>query len=582
MHSEKIVKSIKKLLPYIKKYRLFCILSPLFMLLEVAMDLLQPHFLKNIIDIGITSGDTHYVVKTSIFMLCAALMGVIGGIGCTVFSTLAAINIGTTVRSALFAKIRTLSLSNIDKLEQGSLITRLTNDIDQLQEAIIMFLRMLVRSPLLVIGSLIMAIVTSPMLSLLLIIIIPLMVMLIAIIHKRGFPLFSLVQKRIDKVNSIIEESLSGIRVIKAFARSDYEEKRFSGVNESLFGRSVAAGFLMATIFPIMMFVINMGIILALYFGGRFVIAGDMQVGRVLAFITYLTQMTNSLTMMGMIIARISRADASAERINDVLETSPEITQKDTTKEIDFTREIVFENVCCGYGEKDVLHDINLTIKPQTRTVIMGETGSGKSSLASLIQRLYDVRNGSIKIGGVDIKDCDLTILRKRVGMVLQQTQLFSGSVSENIGYGKSDATKAEMEEAAKMACAHDFITALVDGYNTQLSQKGINLSGGQKQRIAIARTLISKPDIIIFDDCTSAVDMATERKIMKAIDEWEHPCTQIIIAQRINAAKTADMVVVLEKGKICGTGTHDELLESCETYKNIALSQSDMPEAML
>ena len=567
--------TIKKLFPYIKPYMIFVILSPLFMMLEVTMDLAQPRFTQKIIDIGIANRDTAYVLHTSAKMLGAALLGVIGGVGCTIFSTLAAICIGTETRNKLFSHIQTLSAADCDKLERGSLITRLTNDIDQLQEAIIMLLRMLVRSPLLVIGSLFMAVVTSPKLAVMFILLLPFIIFMLWLINKRGLPLFSLVQKRIDKINSVIEENLSGIRVIKAFVRSRYEENRFAVSNDNLYRSNVAVIMLMITIFPIMFLAINTAIVCALWFGGNLVVVHkSMEVGGVLAFITYLTQTAGSMTMMGMIISRLSRAGVSADRIIEVMDTQPSITESAAPANPKEVRgEITFDNVTAAYSGAPILENISFTVKPGEKLVVMGETGSGKSTLVNLIPRLYDTAAGNLLIDGVNVRDISFDFLRKHIAIVMQKTMLFSGTVRENIRYGNPEADDNDIDEALKAAQAYDFVTNLSEGADTVLGQNGVNLSGGQRQRLTIARALAAKPAILIFDDCTSALDMTTERKLLAALENMN--CTKVIVAQRLTTAKDADRVLVLDKGGIAGLGTYEELAKSCEVFRRIAESQN-------
>ncbi|MEN6372992.1 MAG: ABC transporter ATP-binding protein [Armatimonadota bacterium] len=553
-------------------------LAPLFMMVEVAMDLSQPKLLQSIIDVGLPKHNLAFITHTGIVMIIVALIGFVGGSGCTLFSTIAALNFGTAIRGKLFTKVERLSFGNLDRLETGGLITRITNDVDQVQETMIMFLRVLVRAPLLSIGALILAIVTSPKLSLLLLVIAPLLITLLLVVHRKAHPLFTKLQERLDRVNSIVQENLAGVRVVKAFIRSDYESNRFGGANENLCTGTVQAFSVVNVIMPGMMLLLNIGIVGVLWFGGVSVHRGELHVGQVLAFISYLLQMLSSLMMVGMLLMRVARAEASAERIAEVLDSEPEV--KDGPEAISAPKlkgRVVFDHVGFKYNGSDdaaVIRDVSFTAEPGQTIGILGATGTGKSSLVHLIPRLYDVTEGNILIDGVDIRNVTQESLRRQIAIVMQNTILFSGTIWENLRYGRSEATDEEIEEAAQMAQAHDFIMSFPDGYNTVLGQGGVNLSGGQKQRLSIARALVSRPSILILDDCTSAVDMATEAKIISALNTWQHRCTRFVIAQRISAVAGADEILVIDNGALAGKGTHDELLESCAVYQGIVQSQ--------
>ncbi|MEN6521346.1 MAG: ABC transporter ATP-binding protein [Armatimonadota bacterium] len=553
-------------------------MAPLFMALEVAMDLSQPRLLQSIIDIGLPKHNLAFITHTGIVMIVVAMIGFIGGSGCTIFSTIAALNFGTAIRGKLFAKVEQLSFGNLDRLETGGLITRITNDVDQVQETMIMFLRVLVRAPLLTVGSLIMAVVTSPKLSLLLLAIAPVLIISLVIVHRKAHPLFTKLQERLDRVNSIVQENLAGVRVVKAFIRSDYECDRFGGANEDLCAETVRASSVVAVIMPGMMLLLNLGIVGVLWFGGVSVHQGQLHIGQVLAFISYLLQMLSSLMMVGMLLMRVARAEASAERIAEVLESEPEVV--DSLKAIqapELKGRVVFDHVGFNYNGSDdaaVLRDVSFTAEPGQTIGILGATGTGKSTLVHLIPRLYDVAEGNILIDGVDIRNVTQESLRRQIAIVMQKTILFSGTIRDNLRYGRSEATDEEVEEAAQMAQAHDFIMSFSDGYDTVLGQGGVNLSGGQKQRLSIARALVAQPSILILDDCTSAIDMATEAKIISALNNWQHRCTRFVIAQRISAVAGADEILVIDNGTLAGKGTHDELLESCAVYQGIVQSQ--------
>ncbi|MEN6581723.1 MAG: ABC transporter ATP-binding protein [Armatimonadota bacterium] len=548
------------------------------MALEVAMDLTQPRLLQQIVDVGIARHDVAFVIHTGILMIGVALMGAVGGVGCTLFATVASLNFGTAVRDSLFRKIEQLSFGNLDRLETGALITRLTNDVDQVQEAALMFLRALVRSPLLAIGSLVMAVLTSPKLSILLLVIAPILISMLALINKKAHPLFTAVQERLDRVNTIMQENLAGVRVVKAFVRSEHEMGRFGTANEQFCVETVRASSLVAVIMPGMMLLLNIGIVGVIWFGGVSVHLGELHVGQVLAFINYLLQMLSSLMMVGMMLMRVARADASAERINEVLNSEPDV--QDVLEAVQAPRlqgHVAFEGVSFSYDGASgtpVLRDVSFTAEPGQTIGIMGATGAGKSTLVHLVPRLYDVTEGRILIDGVDVRSTTQDTLRQQTAIVMQNTILFSGTIRDNLRYGRPEATDDEIEEAARMAQAHSFIMSFADGYDTVLGQQGVNLSGGQKQRLSIARALVSRPAILILDDCTSAVDMATEAKIISALNTWSHRCTRFVIAQRISAVTGADKVLVIENGTLAAEGTHEELLKNSSIYQGIVQSQ--------
>lgn len=574
---------MKKVLSYLKPYWLSALLAPLFMILEVSMDLSQPRFMQKIIDIGIAKHNQAFVMHTGLIMIMVAFMGWIGGVGCTFFSTIAALNFSTDVRSDLFKKIQELSFGNLDRLGTGSLITRLTNDIDQVQEAVMMSLRVLVRAPLLCIGSLILAIITSPKLSLLLLIIGPILISLLVLINKKAYPLFTTVQERIDRINAVVQENLAGVRVVKAFARSSHECKRFGSANEELCSQTVRASSLMAVIFPMLILLVDFGVVGVLWFGGISVHLGQLKIGQLLAFINYLMQMLGSLMMASMMLVRVSRANASAVRIAEVLNTDPDVIDiENPIPAPKFHGQVKFEHVGFSYDGPTgtpVLKDISFTAEPGKTVAILGATGTGKSTLINLISRLYNISEGRILIDGVNINDITQETLRRQIAMVMQDTILFSGTIRENLRYARQDATDADVEEAAKIAQAHDFIMGFPKGYDTVLGQRGVNLSGGQKQRLSITRALVAHPVILILDDCTSAVDMTTERNILSGLDSWPHRCTRFIVAQRIRSVIDADKILVIEDGRLTAEGTHEELLRTSEAYQGIVQSQANIRE---
>jgi ATP-binding cassette subfamily B multidrug efflux pump len=551
--------------------------------LEVYMDLQQPNYMADIVDQGIATGDINYVMTKLLAMLGIAFIGMVGGIGCCYTSSVAAIGFGTDIRSAAFRKIQTFSFSNLDRFQTSSLITRLTNDITQLQNVITMALAMMIRSPLLCIGSIVMIVRISPSLASILLIAVPITIIGALLIIKKGFPLFRKVQSRIDKVNNIMRENLAGVRLVKAFVRKDFEENRFGAANEDLQNTAIKAGRIMSVGMPLLMLVTNLATVAVLWIGGIQVQNGSLEIGNLIAFINYLTRIMFSLIMVAFTFTAFSRGKVSADRIMEILMEQPDLSdpvrpsQHDFKQDPEITRgDVVFDNVTFSYGPEGepVLKNISFTAKPGETIAILGETGSGKTSLVSLIPRLYDPQEGRIIIDGVDVRDYTLHNLRKGIGMVLQTSLLFSGTILENLRWGDPEASLEKAVKAASMAQAHGFVTQTPDGYQTDLSQGGVNLSGGQKQRLCIARALIKDPKILILDDSTSAVDMATELKIQNALRSRRNKSTTFIIAQRISSVMDADKIIVLQQGRIVGIGTHNELLKSTPLYRDIYHSQ--------
>ena len=573
------MKSLWRLTSFMKPYWLPALLAPLFMALEVAMDLAQPRLLQTIVDTGLATGDLPLVLHTGVLMIAVGLVGLVGGVACGVFATIAGLAFGADIR-----KIQSLSFGNLERLETGWLITRLTNDIDQVQEAALMFMRILVRAPLLVIGSLIMAVLTDPQLSLLLLAISPFLILILMIVSRRGHSLFLAVQQRLDRLNIVMQENLAGVRVVKAFAREDHERARFAARNDDFMDRTIRASTLVAVVMPVMMLLVNLGVVGVIWFGGWQVQAGRTHVGQLLAFINYLLQMLSSLMMVGMLVVRVAQADASAERIIEVLHAEPEVCDPAATTSPDQALgRVEFSHVQFSYeGEEaePVLRDVSFTAEPGQTVAILGATGSGKSTLAHLVPRFYDVTGGRVLLDGVDVRAMSLADVRRQVAIVLQDTILFSGAIRDNIRYGRPEASDAEVEEAARRAQAHQFIVTLPDGYDTELGQRGVNLSGGQKQRLAIARALVCQPSVLILDDCTSAVDAGTEERLLQALSHSPTPTTRLIVAQRIGSVLNADRILVLEDGVIAAAGTHQQLLTASPVYRDIVRSQLDEAEA--
>lgn len=569
---------MKKLIKYLKPYAFTAMLAPLFMLIEVSSELVMPQIMSNIVNIGIANNDTSYILSRGLIMIIIALLGICGGICCTIFSSKAAISFGTDVREALIKKIQGFSFVNLDKFHTSSLVTRLTNDITQIQQIVIMCLKMLIRSPFLFLGGMLMVFTINARLTLVLVIAVAILTVIILSIMKNTFPRFMLVQEKIDNVNTVMRETLSGIRVIKAFVREKEEMQKFEEKNSELCSNTISAYKIMTLMIPIMMFTMNIVTIIVLWKGGKMVSVGAMATGDLMAYITYLTQILMSFMMAGMTLMMITRGTASAQRINEVLDCEYDIVDCEDPLENVITRgKIEFDNVEFSYPGSHgdpVLEGINLTINPGETIGILGETGSGKSSLVNLIPRLYDVTKGSVKIDGVDVRNIRLDYLRKSIGIVLQKAILFSGTIKSNIIWGREDASDDEIKKAAADAQAYEYISKMEKGFDTRLEQMGVNLSGGQKQRLSIARTLIKKPKILILDDSTSALDTATEAKIQKTLREEYSSTTKIIIAQKVTSVMQADKIIILESGKIVAVGSHNKLINSSQAYKEIYNSQ--------
>lgn len=567
-----------KLFAYLRPHWLAVLLAPLLMLIEVGMDLLQPLFMARIIDEGVMKGDLIQIRNIGFLMLGAALTGLVGGVGCTIFASIASQRFGADLRHDLFKKVQMLSFKNLDELKTGSLITRLTNDIVQLQTMVQMLLRIFVRSPFLAMGSIVMAVIISPRLAIILAMAVPVLFVVMFLLIRVTFPLFSVVQQKLDRVNMVLQENLAGIRVSKAFVRANYEKDRFNRANVDYTKISIKAQRLVAINMPVLTMILNVSIVAVLVLGGKNVIDGSFEVGKLVAFINYVTQVLFSVSSVAMMLVRISSAKVSADRIQELMTTKPEIQSKELAMPVVQSKgEIQFDQVTFSYGSSDqkaVLKDISFTIKPGQHVAIIGATGSGKSSLVGLIPRLYEVTNGRVLIDGCDVRDYELESLREQIGIVLQESILFSGTIRDNIRYGKPEASDEEVIAAAQAAQAHDFIAATSDGYDTQLGQRGINLSGGQKQRISIARALLLQPSILILDDSTSAIDMGTESRIQIALEGLMIGRTSILIAQRISSVMNADQILVLDEGRLIASGTHSELLASCELYQEIYHSQ--------
>ncbi|MGE7888429.1 ABC transporter ATP-binding protein [Bacillus cereus] len=571
------MKSFRKLLQYLKPYMFFAIIGPLFMVLEVAMDLIQPTIMQHIIDVGIANRDLNYVIKMGLLMIGAAALGLVGGLGCMMYSTKAAINFATDIRKDVFAKIETFSSNNRDSFGTGKLLTIVTNDITSIQSAMTMTLRVLVRGPLLFIGSIIIVFVTARELFPILLVVVPILLLAIILIASKASGTFKKVQEALDKVNTKLQENLSGVRVIKAYVRQKYEIAQFGNVNTNLTKINIRAVQIISLMMPIIMLVVSGGIVATLWIGGEKVFNGTLQVGAILAFINYLNIILMSLMSISMVFIQIARAFPSADRVQQVLNTEVDIiSEANAIKPERIEGNIEFKNVSYSYTKNNeyVLKDISFSIQKGEKVGIIGSTGSGKSTLAKLLPRLYDVDQGEICIDGIDVKTYDLQKLRASIGFVPQKALLFSGSIEENLRYGKEDATHDELEVAAASACATEFIDKLEESYQYNLTQGATNLSGGQKQRVSIARALVRKPPILILDDSTSAVDAKSEATIQNALKIKYKGTTTLLIASKISSIMDADKILVLDNGELVGNGTHEQLLEQSEVYQEIYLSQ--------
>ena len=565
-----------KLFKFFKGSAVICaILAPLVMILEVAMDLLQPTLLSNIIDIGVANHDLNYVLITGLKMIIAAIVGLFAGAGCSFLAAIAAIKLAEEVRQGLFDKIQTLSFLELDKLKTSSLITRLTNDVTQIQQMTNMLLRMMVRAPSTAIGGLVMAIILSKELSKIFVVAIPIILIVVMIILKKSFPLFKKMQQKIDNINLVMRESILGIKIIKALVIEDKQKDRFNDANEELTMASIKSQGMNLLLLPISTFIMNLTVVSVLWFGGNMFVSGNIEIGKIMAFINYLLQIMASIMMVINCMIMFSRAQVSAARINEVLDTKTSIENKENCEEVK-SFDIEFKNVFFKYNDHsdNVLEDISVKIKEGEKVGIIGSTGCGKTSFVNLIPRLYDATSGEILIGGVNVKNINIKQLREDVGIVLQESILFSGDIKSNLKLGNKNASEEELISASKDSQAYEFIMNKDNKFDEAVEQRGKNLSGGQKQRLSIGRTLIKNPKIFIMDDSSSALDMATEAKLQTSIRNRMKDNTVLIIAQRISAVMDLDKIIVMDDGKISAMGSHKELLERSEIYRSIAVSQ--------
>lgn len=574
-----LMRELYRLIAYLKPYTAYAVLAPLLMLCEVMLDLMQPQFVQFIIDEGVAKNDVGVIVRTGLLMTGTALIAMCCGGGCTYFAVRAGYRMGGDLRGAVFRTIQRLPFTHLDRLETGALITRMTSDVGQVQEMVMMTLRGMVRMPLLLLGSVLMAVWLNVRLALIFFVILPVVVAALVLIVRRTFPLYLQVQTRLDALNTVLQENLAGVRVVKAFARAPHERERFARANTALIESSTAAVRAGARASPVMMLTLNSGVVATLWFGGHQVYAGDMRVGQVIAFINYLVQALNALLLFSNLVVQLSRAQASARRVRELLETDLPMERVPTGRTVpsaDRGARVVFENVTFKHerSSRAQLRDVSFAAEPGQTVAILGATGAGKSSLVQLIPRFYDVSQGRVTIDGVDIRDIPYPELRELVSIALQESVLFSETIGNNIAFGKPGAEADEVAESARTAQADDFIRRRPESYETLVGQRGVNLSGGQKQRLAIARALLPKPRVLILDDSTSAVDVHTEARIQDALAVSTQEQTRIIVAQRISSVTKADRIIVLDDGSIVGDGQHAELLGQCPLYREIYESQ--------
>ena len=572
---------LKRYKKYITPYLSAFVIGPLMMLTEVAGEVMLPKFMSMIINNGVASRNVAYIGKMGTLMVLTVLFMAVGGILGAYFSAKASISFTSDMRNDLFRKVQQFSFENIDDYSTGSLVTRLTNDVQQVQTVLMMGLRMALRAPGMFLGALIMAFMMNRQLAVIILIVIPLLLAAILLILKTAFPRFGEMQRRLDRLNSGIQESLTNVRVVKSFVREDHEIEKFSKLNDDLKESSLRALRIVIATMPVMMFAMNVTTLAVVWYGGNIIIAGKMPVGDLTAFTTYIVQILMSLMMLSMVFLQSSRASASMKRINEIFDTEIGLNDDNAENKDKKVTEgrVEFKNVSFGYsgenGRKDlVLEGISFTAEPGQTIGIIGSTGSGKTSLVQLIPRLYDVTGGEVLVDGVNVKEYSLKHLREGVGMVLQKNVLFSGTIEENLRWGNEDAPMEDVIRFSESAQADPFVKTFKNGYDTEMGQGGVNVSGGQKQRLCIARALLKHPKILILDDSTSAVDTATEAKIRESLYHDLKDTTKIIIAQRISSVQEADQILVLEDGKIIGHGTHEELLKTCEAYSEIYTTQ--------
>ena len=572
------MKPLRRMIHFVTPYSVQAILAMLLLLGVVIADLLIPRLTQQVIDQGVARQDMKVIATTSLLMLGAAAFSAMFAVGNTLLSVRVAMWAGADLRSALVRKVQTFSFGNLDRIQTGQLLVRATSDVHMVQMVVQMSLRMLTRAPLWMLGSSFMLIRTSGRLALLMLVLLPVILGIIWFFLARARPLFLSVQRTLDRLNQVLQENLTGVRVVKAFVRDEHETARFERANRDLTTESIRVMQLIASLIPTMLAFVNLGVVGVVWVGGRSAIVGQFTVGEIIASVNYMTYSLFPLMMLGGMIGPLSAADASAERIWEVLDSTPDVQNRPQARAVPrVSGRVAFEQVYFRYNhgcDEPVLKDVTLVAEPGQTVAILGATGSGKSSLIHLIPRFYDVEGGRVTLDGVDVRDLPLDVLRAQIGIALQETVLFSGTIRDNIRYGRPDATDEEVIAVARAAQAHDFILGFPDGYDTEISQQGVNLSGGQRQRIAIARALLLRPKVLILDDSTSAVDVETEAHIEAALEQWMADCTTFIIAQRISTVLNADKIVVLDRGQVAAEGTHADLMRSAPMYREIYESQ--------
>ena len=573
-----MVSPIRRILSYLGPYRRLSIYAILMLVASVAVELMIPQMIRRIIDEGIAPRDMNVILATTALMIGTALIEAVLTIGNTILSVKAAQSLAADVRAAIFHKIQSYSFGNLDRFQTGQLIVRLTSDVNMIQMMILMGLRVFIRAPLMIVGSIALMVITSRDLAMISLLLLPLTLILSGAFIVKAQPMFMEVQKRLDKLNTVLQENLAGVRVVKAFIRMRHEAERFDEANVDLSQQSIRVTRMLSVLFPSMALILNLSMISIVWFGGQQTVLGKFTVGEMMAFINYLQSASFPLLFLAMMAGQLSAANASAERIYEVLDFQPEVQDRPGAKPLtDVKGKVAFENVCFSYTKncaEPVLDEINLVAEPGQTVAILGATGSGKSTLINLIPRFYEVTRGRLTIDGVDIRDVTLDSLRANIGVALQDVVLFSGTIRDNIRYGRPDASEDEVVAAAKAAQAHDFIMSFPDGYDSDVGQRGVNLSGGQKQRISIARALLVKPKILILDDSTSSVDSEIEAKIQKELEKIMANRTCFVVAQRISTVLKADKIVVLDEGRIVAEGAHRELMDSSPIYREIYESQ--------
>jgi len=575
---------MKKVLKYLNPYRIPIIIAMVLIFLQSMSNLYLPTLMSDIVNKGVIGQNMDSVWSYGGKMLLFTVGAMICSIISTYIASRVAAGLGQSLRKGIFTKVESFSLNEFNKIQTSSLITRTTNDVTQIQNLTLMMIRMMILVPMMCIGGIIMAISKNLQLSILFAVVIPLLIVAILILASKIVPLFSQIQKRTDKINQVVREKLTGVRVIRAFGTEQFEGERYDKANKDIYESSIKAAYIMSGLMPLVMFIINISTIAIVWFGSHLIGDGLLQIGDMMAFMQYAMQVMFSILMVTMLFIMIPRAIVSAKRINEVLEIEPSV--KDNEIKMDTATkpgEIEFTNVNFAYNESSepVLNNLNFKIKKGETVAIIGGTGSGKSTLLNLILRFYDATSGEVKVGGVPVKDIGIESLRNMIGYVPQKANLFTGTIAENIRYGKQDATEEELIGAAKIAQSYDFISSLEKGFDSEVSQGGTNYSGGQKQRISIARAIVKKPDIYVFDDSFSALDYTTDRNLREALTNSIDGATLVIVAQRVSTIINADNIIFLDEGKIIATGKHHELFENCEAYKEVVMSQITEQEAM-